>query len=238
MHNQRKKHQLLAFCLTATLATGLTQPASIDAASKIKLNRTSVSVKVGKTVTLKIKGTKQKVKWSTKNRKIASVSQKGVVRGKRKGKTYIFAVVKKKKYKCKVTVKAVSNNNTATNTPVVTTTVIPTITPSIAPTSNVTTTPIYSNSPTPIATTTTSATASPVIPSEVPATSSPVPASEIPATSSPVATLEVPATSSPVPASEIPATSSPVATLEVPTSTPVPTNEPVSDEEDDFVMRY
>ena len=75
-------------------------------AKKIKLNKTSFSLTVGKSTTLKLSNaTASKVKWSTSNKKIATVSSKGVVKGKKAGKVTITATYKNKKYKCTVTVK-------------------------------------------------------------------------------------------------------------------------------------
>ena len=58
-----------------------------------------------KTVKLKVKGTKKKIKWSSKKKSIATVTKKGVVKGRKAGKTTIVAKVGKKKYSCKVIVK-------------------------------------------------------------------------------------------------------------------------------------
>ncbi len=81
-------------------------PVSTNAAAKVKLNKTSVKLKVGKKIKLKLKNNKKKVKWSSANKKIATVSKTGLVKAKKKGKTKIIAKVKKKKYVCKVTVQA------------------------------------------------------------------------------------------------------------------------------------
>lgn len=73
----------------------------------IKLNKTKLTLTVGETASLKLKSAKaSKVKWSSKNKKIATVSQKGLVKGKKKGTAKIIAKYKKKTYKCTVTVKA------------------------------------------------------------------------------------------------------------------------------------
>ena len=83
-----------------------------EAASKVKLNKKKVTLYVGKTTTLKLKGTKQKIKWSSSNKTIATVSSKGKVKAKKAGTATITAKVGKKKYKCKVTVKDVLSVNT------------------------------------------------------------------------------------------------------------------------------
>ena len=59
----------------------------------------------GSSYRLKIKGTKAKVKWSSNNKKVATVSSKGVVKGKSIGVAVITAKVKKKKYRCTITVR-------------------------------------------------------------------------------------------------------------------------------------
>ena len=72
----------------------------------IKLNKKSVSLKVGKNVTLKVRGTKAKVTWKSTNANVAAVNKKGKVTGKNQGKATIIARVANRKLKCKVTVKA------------------------------------------------------------------------------------------------------------------------------------
>lgn len=74
-------------------------------AQTVKLNRKSATVYVGKTLQLKVKNTKKKVKWSSSKKKIATVSSKGKVTAKKPGKVTITAKVNNKKYKCKITVK-------------------------------------------------------------------------------------------------------------------------------------
>ena len=78
---------------------------TVQAATKIKLNYTKKTIYVGKSFKLKITGTKKKVKWSSSNKKIATVSSKGVVKGIGEGTAKITAKVGKKKYTCKVNVK-------------------------------------------------------------------------------------------------------------------------------------
>lgn len=77
-----------------------------DAKAKVKLNKKKLVLTVGKKAKLKVKGTKKKVKWSSSKKKIATVTKKGVVKAKKKGTTKIVAKIGKKKYTCKVVVKA------------------------------------------------------------------------------------------------------------------------------------
>lgn len=103
---------LLSFAL---LITGVFIADRSEAAKKIFLNKTKATVYVGKTVALKVKGTKKKVTWKSKNKKIATVSKKGVVKGKKEGKVWIQAKVAKKTLKCRVTVKSKKKSNTTSN---------------------------------------------------------------------------------------------------------------------------
>ena len=77
-----------------------------EAKAKVKLNNKKLVLTVGKKAKLKVKGTKKKVKWSSSKKKIATVTKKGVVKAKKKGTAKIVAKIGKKKYTCKVVVKA------------------------------------------------------------------------------------------------------------------------------------
>ena len=112
------KKQISIIMTFVFLLTGITLY-TVEGQAAVKINKKSISIKVGKTYKLKLKGTKKKVKWSTSNKKVATVSSKGVVKGKKAGKATITAKVGKKKYKCKVKVTAAkkvttSPNNTST----------------------------------------------------------------------------------------------------------------------------
>ncbi len=70
----------------------------------IKLNKTKVTLNKGKTYTLKVSGTKKKVKWSTSNKKVATVNSKGKVTAKKKGTCTITAKADGLTVKSKITV--------------------------------------------------------------------------------------------------------------------------------------
>ncbi len=80
--------------------------------AKAAINKSSAMVLKGGTIQLRITGTTKKVTWSSKKPSIASVDEDGVVTGVKKGKCYIIGKAGGKKYKCKVTVKQLSNVNT------------------------------------------------------------------------------------------------------------------------------
>lgn len=95
---------LLALVLVLTPATAhYCQPVTVQAAT-VKLNSTKKTLVIGDTYQLKLKGTSGKIKWSTSNKKVAAVSQKGKVTAKKSGTATITAKVGKKKYICKITV--------------------------------------------------------------------------------------------------------------------------------------
>lgn len=96
------KKLLVLFMCSIMLFTVM--PIQTQAASNIKLNKTKVTLKVGKSTKLKVKGTNKKVKWSSSKKKIATVNKNGKVVAKKIGKTTITAKVSNKKYTCKVTV--------------------------------------------------------------------------------------------------------------------------------------
>ena len=90
----KRKKRLLGI-LIFSLVIGMMGSAGgeAEAKKKIILNKKKAVIYVGGQLRLKVKGTKKKVKWSSKEKKIATVSKKGVVKGKRAGKTKITAKV-------------------------------------------------------------------------------------------------------------------------------------------------
>lgn len=106
------KQKVLIGMITCLLMVGLLCACT---PAKIRLNKTKVTIKVGQTYKLKVKGTKKKVKWTSSKKSVVSVSKKGKIKGKKKGKATITARVGKKKLKCKVKVvmKAATNTHTS-----------------------------------------------------------------------------------------------------------------------------
>ncbi len=145
---KRKTKQQLATILTLAMTIGLCQTPDAVSAATIKLNKKKLSIAVGKTATLKLKGTKKRAKWTVKSgkkyiklkaKKKASVKVYGV----RKGTAKVQCKVGKKKLLCKVTVKAgkkvtvtempsKSGMPEATATPAIS--AMPVVTPTVVPT--------------------------------------------------------------------------------------------------------
>lgn len=75
----------------------------------VRLNKSSVTLTLGKTVSVKLKasvtGTKSKVKWSSSNKKVAVVNSSGKVTAKKAGTATITAKAGKVSAKCRITVK-------------------------------------------------------------------------------------------------------------------------------------
>ena len=101
---KKLKSLLISLVLALTCISMVTSPNFVQATS-IKLNKTSLTIYTGKTSTLKVIGTSKKVSWSTSNKKVATVSSKGIVSAKYPGKATITARVNNKNLNCKVTVK-------------------------------------------------------------------------------------------------------------------------------------
>lgn len=106
------KFKKLGLILVASLSLAMVipttllpvSPITVEAAT-VKINKKSLTLEVGNSHTLKIIGTKQKVKWASSNKSVATISNKGKVIAKSHGKATITAIVNSKKYTCKVTIK-------------------------------------------------------------------------------------------------------------------------------------
>lgn len=76
-----------------------------------KINKTALTLVKAQTYTLKVSDTSQSMKWSTSDSKIVTVSSKGKLTAKAKGKATITCkLASGKKYTCKVTVETPSIN--------------------------------------------------------------------------------------------------------------------------------
>lgn len=74
-------------------------------AANPKINKSKLTLYVPDKFQLNVENTNKKVKWSSSNKKIASINSKGEVTARKSGKVTVTAKVGKKKYKCIVTVK-------------------------------------------------------------------------------------------------------------------------------------
>jgi len=103
-HIDRKNDYIVSFSLTGWKEYKGWKSAT---SKKISITPTKVTIKKGKTKQAKLKNVskKAKVTWKTSKASVATVSSKGVISAKKKGKATISATYKKKTYKCEVSVK-------------------------------------------------------------------------------------------------------------------------------------
>lgn len=74
-------------------------------AEDVSLNKSKLTITKGNSYTLKLINTKKRAKWSSNNKKVATVTSKGKVTAKKKGTAVITARIGGKRYKCTVFVK-------------------------------------------------------------------------------------------------------------------------------------
>ncbi len=91
-YDEEEEAQLVSITLTCKITV------------KPAISKSKVTVKAGKTATLKVLGTKDKVKWSSGNKKVATVKD-GKITAVMKGTAVITAKVGSTKLTCTVTVK-------------------------------------------------------------------------------------------------------------------------------------
>lgn len=105
------KKALLSLMIAMVLVCGTvslhpqSNPFVNEVEAKVRISNTKKILYVKKTTRLKVTGAKEKVKWSSSNKKVASVNKNGDVKGIKKGTATITAKVGGKKYTCKVTVR-------------------------------------------------------------------------------------------------------------------------------------
>ena len=81
-------------------------PGTVYAASKVKLNKSSINLRYGRYTFLKLKGTSKRGKWSSTNKSVATVTSKGKVTAAGHGNAIIKVKINKKHktLRCKVAV--------------------------------------------------------------------------------------------------------------------------------------
>ena len=105
------KKKLISFFITLTLVLGVIFVPDVDAGTPtLNLTNSTYYVETGKSFAIKLNGLKtSKVKWSSSNKSVATVSKKGVVKGIKKGTATITGKYKKLKFKVKITVTGKNN---------------------------------------------------------------------------------------------------------------------------------
>lgn len=112
----RKKRRIVILFALALLL--LIPSMAAEAKTKPKLTAKKKTMTVGQTYKLKLKGVsgKAKVKWKTSKKSVVTIAKKKgntvTLKAKKKGTAVVTSTYKKKKYKCKITVKAKKKNPT------------------------------------------------------------------------------------------------------------------------------
>ena len=112
---KKRKRILAGLLMVAMILSGIVTPDHYSSAAKKLTMQKKLTLKVGATKKLKVRGKKksQKVTWKSSKKRVASVSKKGKVKALKAGTTTITAKVKGKKLKCKVTVKKKSKGSSS-----------------------------------------------------------------------------------------------------------------------------
>ena len=109
----KKYRVLLGFLMALVMAVGIL-PFYTDAhaAKTPALNVSEVTLQLGESYKLSLKNAKGTVKWVSKNKKIATVEENGLVTALSSGKVKVYAKYSGKKYACTITVPKVTLNKT------------------------------------------------------------------------------------------------------------------------------
>ena len=101
--------QTFAWVLALMMIFSVFPATQVNAATKPKLSKTKITMTVGQSKKLKVKGISKKrakrIKWKSSKKKVVTVTKTGKIKARKAGKAVITAKVGKKKLKCKVTVK-------------------------------------------------------------------------------------------------------------------------------------
>ena len=112
-----KRNHLAAMAVIILFTLTLLLPMQTQAAPKI--SRKKITLTAGKTATLRVKGTKGKVKWKSSKKKVVAVkktsARKAKITAKKKGQAKVTAIVGRKKLVCQVTVKAKGTSGSSKN---------------------------------------------------------------------------------------------------------------------------
>ena len=95
---------LSLFVVCFVSSSYIVSEAAVAKTTKVTMSKTSVSVYKGQKYQLKAKKANTKVKhrsikWSTSNKKVVTVNQKGYIKGMKKGTAYVYCKVKWKNNK-------------------------------------------------------------------------------------------------------------------------------------------
>ncbi len=114
MKKMKRAFMLLVLALSLIIPTAVSTTTPMigifgtveTASAAVRIDRSKTTIYIGQTQRLKLAGTAKRVKWSSTDRSVVTVNKKGKITGRKNGTATITAKISKKKYTCKVTVKA------------------------------------------------------------------------------------------------------------------------------------
>ena len=108
--------QTFAWVLALMMIFSVFPATQVNASTKHTLSKTKITMTVGQSKKLKVKGISKKrakrIKWKSSKKKVVTVTKTGKIKARKAGTATITAKVGKKKLKCKVTVKKRSKKST------------------------------------------------------------------------------------------------------------------------------
>lgn len=99
-----KKYRLLAISFILMCVFEMIAPMNVQATT-VQISQVTKTMYVGDSYTLYLMGTCDKAKWSSSDKKIATVNASGRIKAKKKGNCIIKATLNGKTFKCKLNVK-------------------------------------------------------------------------------------------------------------------------------------
>ena len=98
MKNRIKQIVIWCMVVACIICSANIQTTTVDASAtkKVSISKSSLKLKTKVKYKLKVNGTTKKVVWKSSNKKVAKVSQSGLVKAIKPGKTVVSAKVGKK----------------------------------------------------------------------------------------------------------------------------------------------
>lgn len=108
MIKKKKNIRKISILLCLIMVVSVLVPTNQVSKAATTLDQTSIKLAKGAKEQVKVVGTNAKVTWKSANKSIATVDDKGYIKGINKGSTKVYATVAGKKYTCNVKVESVS----------------------------------------------------------------------------------------------------------------------------------
>lgn len=114
MKKMKRAWMLLVLVLSLVIPTAVSTTTPMigifgtveTASAAVRIDRSKTTIFIGQTQRLNLTGTAKRAKWSSTDRSVVTVNKKGKVTGRKEGTATVTAKISRKKYTCRVTVKA------------------------------------------------------------------------------------------------------------------------------------